>query len=107
MPRFRLLLASLTGLALLLGSGDAHAEAAALYSDRCASCHGEDGAATTPVGRALSIPSFAGRQYPREQLVKLFAESESHKRLGPFSDAELDALVAHLEALGRAPSASN
>jgi mono/diheme cytochrome c family protein len=38
----------------------AAADGAALYKQHCASCHGETGAADTPVGKALKAPALAG-----------------------------------------------
>jgi mono/diheme cytochrome c family protein len=78
---------------------EARADGAALYRERCASCHGESGAADTAIGRALSIPSFAGTSWSRDQVRKLLAESASHARVAPLSEAELDALMGHLETL--------
>lgn len=37
-------------------------EGAQAYEEHCASCHGPDGEAATPVGRAMNVPSFAGSQ---------------------------------------------
>lgn len=104
-----LLLAALTVaiLAFAAAAEDARADGAALYRERCASCHGESGAGDTPVGRALGIPSFAGSSFSREAVQKLLAESKSHQRITAFSDAELDALMAHLATLtGAAKSGS-
>jgi mono/diheme cytochrome c family protein len=42
----------------LAGAAGADAHAAA-YEASCASCHGADGTADTPVGKAMKIPSFA------------------------------------------------
>ena len=38
----------------------AAADGAAVYKTNCASCHGETGAADTPVGKALKAPALAG-----------------------------------------------
>ena len=80
------------------------AEGASIYAKRCASCHGEDGTASTPVGRALKIPSFVGSTYTREQISDLLAKSESHASLAiALVDGELASLVAHLNALAANP----
>ena len=98
------LLFVVAALALGVSPADGRAESASTYAKRCASCHGEDGTAATPVGRALKIPSFAGSTFTREQIASLLAKSESHSRLGlTLGDAELEALVAHLNALATAP----
>lgn len=105
MLRFRIsLLFVPAAFALVLIPADGRAESASIYEKRCASCHGEDGKAATPVGRALKIPSFAGSTFTREQIASLLAKSESHSRLGlTLGDAELEALVAHLNALASTP----
>ena len=83
-----------------LACSEARADGASLYAERCASCHGADGKAQTPVGRALSIPSLEGKRYSSDSIAKLLAESESHKSLAiALADAELAALVAHLDTL--------
>ena len=92
-------LAALAGL-VALACSEAHADGASLYAERCASCHGADGQAQTPVGRALSIPAFEGKRYSSESIAKLLAESKSHESLAiTLPDAELAALVAHLDTL--------
>ncbi len=102
MSRRQSLLVSVSALAGLAGlaCNEARADGASLYAERCASCHGVDGKAQTPVGRALSIASFEGKRYSSESIAKLLAESESHKSLAiTLADAELAALVAHLDTL--------
>ena len=92
-------IAALVGLIVLAG-GEARADGASLYAERCASCHGADGKAQTPVGRALSIASFEGKRYSSDSIATLLAESKSHKSLAiALADAELAALVAHLDTL--------
>lgn len=86
-------------LAFAAAVEDARADGAALYRERCASCHGDTGAGDTPVGRALEIRSFAGSSFSREVIQRLLSESKSHQRITAFSEAELDALMAHLATL--------
>lgn len=80
------------------------AEEPSTYARLCASCHGPDGRAETPVGRALKIPSFEGASYTREQLEKLLRESRSHAGLAAkLGEGDLDGLVETLNALAGRP----
>jgi mono/diheme cytochrome c family protein len=33
------------------------------YETECAKCHGDDGTADTPVGKAMKVPSFVGSEW--------------------------------------------
>lgn len=57
-------LLALAGLLPLLVAGAAGADEgdAAAFEANCASCHGADGTADTPVGRAMKVPSLAGSE---------------------------------------------
>jgi len=81
----------------------AWAEEPSVYTARCASCHGDDGKAETPVGRALGIASFEGSSFTLESLEKLLSESTSHAGLmDQLGEGDLDALVETLNALAAA-----
>src|SRR5574341_1402644 len=45
---------------LLTSSAAMAADGAAVYKGHCASCHGADGKADTPVGKAVKAPALAG-----------------------------------------------
>ena len=87
-------------MVLAMPVSDARAEEETIYTARCASCHGDDGKAETPIGRALAISSFEGSSFTKEGLAKLLSESTSHSGLlEQLGDGDLDRLVEILNAL--------
>lgn len=77
----------------------------AVYEASCASCHGADGAADTPVGRAMEIPSFAGSglaEATPEAICEKLEASEKHRsvveKLDPQALAASCARVKELAA---------
>jgi mono/diheme cytochrome c family protein len=73
------------------------ADGAALYAKNCASCHGPDAKADTPVAAAMKVPAIAGHgAADTETFVK---SSAKHKALaGKLSDEELQAIGTFLAA---------
>jgi cytochrome c6 len=51
--------ATLVGLLLLPSRALSDEASAKLYKTKCASCHGADGKAETPAGKAMKVRSFA------------------------------------------------
>lgn len=81
----------------------AYADEPSAYATRCAGCHGADGRADTPVGRALGIASFEGRTFTLEGVTRLLRESQSHASVDRTSiDEVLPAIVETLNTLGEA-----
>ena len=99
--RVTLLVGAIAGLAA--GVSAAEPDGASTYASRCASCHGGDGKAETPVGRALKIPSFSGKTFMADEVGTLLRESKSHASIDlQLDEAGLAALVATLNALASA-----
>ena len=86
---------------LLVGAGPAFAaDGSALYEASCASCHGKDGSADTPVAKALKVPALTGAS-SAEAIVKHVRESSRHAAVaGKLSDAELEAIAQAVIGLG-------
>ena len=62
----------LVAIAILASNAPpATADGSSIYAEQCASCHGPDGRADTPVGRALGIRSFEGRSFTLDGVEKL------------------------------------
>jgi cytochrome c6 len=87
--------------AFLAGSPALAADGAALYKANCAKCHGDDGNANTPVGKAMKVPALHAGQVSPEKLVEHVRGSDKHKSVaGKLSDEELTAIANALPAGG-------
>ncbi len=76
-----------------------------LFSDNCAACHGNDGQGG--VGVPLVLPSFLS-SVDNEYLRKTIRNGRAGRIMPAFkrfNDAEVDAIVAHIRSLSKAPHA--
>ena len=74
------------------------ADGAALYASDCASCHGADGKADTPMAVAMKVPAIAG--HDADSVAPYVKSSDKHKvPAGKLSDEELAAIGAYLAGL--------
>ena len=103
-------LALTIALALLMAvtSGLARADdGEALYGERCATCHGADGRADTPAGKALKVSSLLDPKWTSagavEALVTAFHANPKHKAIeSKVTDDELRTIAAHVAKLAAA-----
>ena len=73
------------------------ADGAALYAKNCASCHGPDAKAATPVAAAMKAPAIAG--YDAAGAAASVKTNPKHKvPAGKLSDEDLQAIGAFLAA---------
>ena len=78
----------------------AAADGSNIYSERCAQCHGEDGGAETPVGKAMKAADLRTKTLSQEELTAVIRETPKHKALsGKLSDEDLAALAKFLPTL--------
>ncbi len=92
------LLAAVTSGLAQAGDGEA------LSGEHCATCHGADGRADTPVGKALKVPSLADPEWTSadaaEALVTAFHANPKHKTVeSKVTDDELRAIATHIAKL--------
>ena len=96
-----LLTAATSGLARA-GDGEA------LYGEHCATCHGVDGRADTPVGKAMKVSSLVDPKWtsadPAEALVTAFHANPKHKAVASkVTDDDLRTIAPHVAKLAAAP----
>jgi mono/diheme cytochrome c family protein len=84
--------------------GFAQSAGADIFSSKCAPCHGADGLAATPAGKALRAASFKSPAAVKASDAELIAIVHSGKNKmpsfqGKLSDDQIKAVVAHIRTL--------
>ena len=91
------------GLSIAAAAADAPLDGKKLYEANCAKCHGMDGAADTPIGKAMKAhvlkdPKFA--EIDAATLIHTVRDNPKHKAVqGKVTDAELTAIAGHIREL--------
>jgi mono/diheme cytochrome c family protein len=93
-----LLAASVAMPAFAAGTGEAD------YKAKCASCHGADGLAATPMGKMFKIASFKDPAQVKLSDAELIASTTKGKGkmpayAGKLTDAQIKDVVAHIRTL--------
>ena len=95
---------------LIASTGIAFGDAAALWNQNCASCHGKDGTGNTMMGKKLGVKDYTD---PKVQsafsdaeaatAIKQGVKTSGKQTMKPFgeklSDADIKALVAYIRSL--------
>lgn len=105
MHRALALLAALASAGLIVAAAlaDTPSDGKALFDANCAKCHGVDGAADTPVGKAMKAhvlkdPKFASIE--AAAVIKVIRENPKHKSVtGKVTDDQLTAIAGHIREL--------
>ena len=96
--------------AIIASAGMSYAaDAGALWSQHCASCHGKDGSGSTTMGKKLSVKDYrdakvqaAFSDAEAERAVKEGVKTNGKETMKPFaaklSDADIKALVAYVRS---------
>lgn len=100
------LLLATTALAFAT-SPAAHADAKALFTTHCMSCHGPDGKARTPVARKLGVKDLTDSKTTDEEIERQILEGtkdkQGNQRMPPFkqklSADDVKLLVAWVKSL--------
>lgn len=74
------------------------------YKAKCAMCHGPDGTASTPAGKAMKTPSFKEPEVARASEADLIAATKNGKGKmpaynGKLTDAQIKDVVAYIRTL--------
>jgi mono/diheme cytochrome c family protein len=78
------------------------ADAAAIWSQQCASCHGKDGSGNTMMGKKLGVKDYTKEQGFSDAEATNIIKNGKGKMKGfkdKLSDADVKALVAYVRSL--------
>ena len=95
---------------LIASTGIAFGDAAALWNQNCASCHGKDGTGNTMMGKKLGVKDYtdpklqaAFSDAEAANAIKQGVKTNGKQTMKPFgeklSDADIKALVAYIRSL--------
>ena len=80
------------------------ADAAALWAQNCASCHGKDGSGNTAMGKKLGVKDYTKDQgFSDAEAANVIKNGRGKMKAykGKLSDADVKALVAYVRSLKR------
>ena len=74
------------------------------YKAKCATCHGPDGLAATPAGKAMKVPSFKTPELVKASDADLIAATKGGKGKmpaynGKLTDAQIKEVVAYIRTV--------
>ncbi len=74
------------------------------YKAKCAMCHGADGLATGPTGKAMKVPPFTAPEVVKASDAELIASTKNGKGkmpayAGKLTDAQIKDAVAYVRTL--------
>lgn len=89
--------------AMMLPVAGMAADGAAVYKAKCATCHGADGAGTTPMGKKMNLRDLGSAEVQKQTDAELTQITAKGKGKMPayeskISADELKAVVAHMRS---------
>lgn len=74
------------------------------YKTKCATCHGPDGLAATPAGKAMKVPSFKAQELVKASDADLIAATKNGKGKmpaynGKLTDGQIKEAIAYIRTL--------
>jgi mono/diheme cytochrome c family protein len=80
-------------------------DAAKIYADKCASCHGNDGSGNTTRGKAMKVPDLRSATIAKkggDNIVDAFSKPAAHRGLQKqLGDENLRLVVMHLRTFNK------
>lgn len=99
--------ATITILASPAAAGTGSADAGKkIFSAKCATCHGQDGSANTPVGKSLKAADLRSPDVQKKSDADFYAQVEKGKgKMPPFGAAlngtQINDVVAYVRLIGK------
>ena len=96
-----------------MGAAEVADQGATPFQRTCAMCHGPDGRAATPVARRMGVKDLTVSALTDDQIRRVIEEGVKTAKgampayRGKFSDAELEAIVAHVRGLRETEKPAN
>jgi cytochrome c6 len=71
------------------------------YKAKCAMCHGADGLATGPAGKAMKVPAFSGSKTSEPDMIAITKNGKGKMPAfaGKLTDAQIKDVVAYVHTL--------
>jgi mono/diheme cytochrome c family protein len=101
----RIVILTIGAACMFSPAAHAQADVSGLYTSKCAACHGPDGAAGTPAGKAVGAHDFHSPEVLNQTDAQLTATVSAGKNKMPayaktLSAAQIKALVDYCRQLG-------
>ena len=71
------------------------------YKAKCQMCHGPDGTASTPTGKAMKVPSFKDSKASEAEMITVTKDGKGKmpSYSGKLSDAQIKDVVSYIRTL--------